>query len=210
MINSFTTGWSILQENCIRGEIIFCLVKLATFTWFPEIVYLQDFLSDFHIVGREVVEGRQLKLGFASVTLLCCVMPAPDHQFLTISRKHFVLNSMSSSHITPMGTDFMTCLCCRWSTCGPRPPSSHQSRATHQPARMALLTAQWRPITWAPFFGMGDQRHYHHGDGAMGGEVSTKKQELYQYRGGGGDSLGLQYTHCPTEQRFQVKSIRLL
>ena len=151
MINSFTTGWSILQENCIRGEIIFCLIKLATFTWFPEIVYLQDFLSDFHIVGREVVEGRQLKLGFASVTLLCCVMPAPDHQFLTISRKHFVLNSMSSSYITPMGTDFMTCLCCRWSTCGPRPPSSHQSRATHQPARMALLAAQWRPITWAPF-----------------------------------------------------------
>lgn len=60
---------------------------------------------------------------------------------------------------------------------------------------------------------MGDHRQYHHGaPGAMGGHgdvggasMGSKQQEGYQYRGGLGDSLGVQYDHCPTEQRFQVE-----
>ena len=66
---------------------------------------------------------------------------------------------------------------------------------------------------------MGDHRQYHDGaPGAMGGHcevrggsMDSKQQEgyHYQYRGGLGDSLGVQYGHCPTEQRFQVGKIRL-
>ena len=48
---------------------------------------------------------------------------------------------------------------------------------------------------------MGDQEYYHHGEGAMGGQLqAAKHQDLFQYREGGGG----QYAQCPTEQRFQV------
>ena len=57
-----------------------------------------------------------------------------------------------------------------------------------------------------PSFGMGDQEHYH-----VGGQVEAgKHQEFYQYSGGGGHPLGVQYAHCSTEQRFQVKSFGFL
>ena len=50
---------------------------------------------------------------------------------------------------------------------------------------------------------MGDhQVHHHHGGGGAGANfLGGDAQNRGQWRG---ESLGVQYTHCPTEQRFQV------
>ena len=116
-----------------------------------------------------------------------------------------------------MGTDFMTCLCCQlhlWPLVVLHPPpvsrfpSTYQDAAPRTPMDNSSLSS---------FFLMGDHRAYHHGaPGAMGGHgevrsasMGSKQQEGYQYGGGLGDSLGVQYDQCPTEQRFQVGKIRL-
>ena len=50
---------------------------------------------------------------------------------------------------------------------------------------------------------MGDhQVHHHHGGGGAGANfLGGDAQNRGQWRE---ESLGVQYTHCPTEQRFQV------
>ena len=79
-------------------------------------------------------------------------------------------------------------------TCGQARPPSSPSLVLDLNHAASLLSLG---------LGMGDhQVHHHHGGGGPGANfLGGDPQNRGQWRG---ESLGVQYTHCPTEQRFQV------